>query len=217
MAACPLCGGGKARRQCPALDRTICPTCCGTKREVDIRCPDTCGWLHTARAHPHAALQRQQDRDAAVVVPLVRGLDDDAYAVLMACLQAAMAHKRDAEPRPLDEDLQQAAAALASTADTAMRGVLYEHQPASPVAARLGRAMSEPLAAAAEAGMPKLDHATATAMRRLVDVMTAFRRAAPETPDAFLACLERVLKPQLADATTGRPIASPVESLVVVP
>ena len=39
---------------------------------------------------------------------------------------------RRLDPAPLDADLQLAAAALAATAETAMRGVLYEHQPETP-------------------------------------------------------------------------------------
>jgi hypothetical protein len=206
MAACAVCGGGKAKRHCPALDRTICPTCCGTRRLVEIRCPDTCGWLQSARAHPHAALQRQQEQDAALAVPLVRGLDDTAYGVLMACLQAALAFKGHAAPPPLDDDLQQAAAALGATAETAMRGVLYEHQPESPVAARLARAMSTPLAEAAQNGARALEQATATAMRRLEGALQSFRRSQPRAGDAFFEFLARVLEPRLADAQSGRPL-----------
>ena len=213
MAACPVCGGGKAKRQCPALDKVICATCCGTKRQVEIRCPDSCGWLRSARAHPHAALQRQQEQDAAWVVPLIRGLDDGAYAVLMGCLQAAVSFGERADPRPLDGDLQQAAGALAATAETAMRGVLYEHQPASPVAARLARAMSAPLAEAAEAGMPRVDQATVSAMRRLEESVAAFRRSAPASDD-FFQFLARVLKPQFADARTGGPLDPGADPLV---
>lgn len=209
MAACPLCGGGKARRSCPALDQVICATCCGTKRQVEIRCPESCPWLQAARAHPHAAQQRQQEQDSALVVPLIRELSDESYAVLMACLQAAVAARRDAVPRPLDEDLQQAAAALAATAETALRGVLYEHQPDSPVANRLARAMSAPLAEATQAGAPPLERPTIEALRRLEGVLKAYRRAGPPAPDAFFDFLERVLKPRVADAATGRPITGP--------
>lgn len=207
MAACPLCGGAKAKRQCPALDRLICPTCCGTKRQVEIRCPADCGWLKAARAHPHAALQRQQHHDSALIIQLISGLDDEAYAVLMACLPAALSFRTGADPPPLDHDLEAAAAALAATAETAARGVLYEHRPDSMVAARLARAMSAPLAGAAQDGLPRLDTATVVAMRRLAASVKAFERTAPESPHAYLDFLDRVLKPQLADATTGRAIA----------
>jgi hypothetical protein len=213
MAACPACGGSKAKRHCPALGKVICATCCGTKRQVEIRCPDSCGWLQSARAHPHAALQRQQEQDSALVVPLIRGLDDGTYTVLMVCLQAAASFRTQADPSPLDDDLQQAAGALAATAETAIRGVLYEHQPASPVAARLARAMSVPLAEAAQAGMPRLDQATVTAMRRLEEAIGAFRRSATAS-DAFFQFLARVLKPRLADAQTGQALGPGADPLL---
>lgn len=206
--ACPLCGGGKAKRLCPALDQVICATCCGTKRQVEIRCPSSCGWLQSARAHPHAAQQRQQEKDAALVVPLLRGLDDGAYRVLVACLQAAVNHRLAAEPVPRDEDLQSAAAALAATAETSLRGVLYEHQPESLVAARLARAMSAPLAEAAGRGAQGLERATASAMRRVEEVVKAFRKAGTDGPAAFFDFLGRVLAPRIADASTGQPLAA---------
>ena len=125
---------------------------------------------------------------------------------LMACLPAAVTFRNEADPPPLDSDLQAAAAALAATAETAIRGVLYEHQPDTPVAARLVRAMSAPLAEASEAGVPRLDASTAAAMRRVEEAVKDFRRRGDPAPDAYLAFLGRVLKPRLADASTGQPL-----------
>jgi hypothetical protein len=132
------------------------------------------------------------------------------------------------DPPPLDTDLQQAAAALAATAETAMRGVLYEHPAESPVAARLARAMSAPLAEAAEAGVKRLDASTATAMRRVEEAVKEFRRAGEGAPDAYFAFLSRVLKPRLSDAQTGQvlepgddPLLSPLgaadEPRIIIP
>ncbi|MGV3519400.1 hypothetical protein [Luteitalea sp.] len=179
---------------------------------MEIRCPADCGWLKAARAHPPAVQQRQQEHDANLVVPLIRGLDDGGYAVLMACLPAAVAFRNAADPPPLDSDLQAAAAALAATAETAIRGVLYEHQPDTPIAARLLRAMSAPLAEASEAGVPRLDASTAAAMRRVEDAVKDFRRQGHPAPDAYLAFLGRVLRPRLADASTGLELASEIQA-----
>jgi hypothetical protein len=139
-------------------------------------------------------------------VQLISDLNDEAYAVLMACLAAAMEFSTGAAPPPHDDDLGEAAAALAATAETATRGVLYEHQPESAVAARLARAMSAPLANAAQTGVARLDTATVTAMRRLATSVRAFRRTRAEAPDAYFSFLGRVLKPQLADAGTGQAV-----------
>lgn len=214
MPACPLCARSKAKRHCPALDRVICPTCCGTKRLVDIRCPPDCGWLRSARAHPHAAQQRQQEGDANLILTLISDLDDEVYGVLVTCLQAALRHRLEATPAPLDADLEAAAAALGATAETAARGVLYEHQPDSPVAARLSRAMSAPLADAAEAGVPRLDIATASAMRRLEQSVKAFRKQPGLGTDAFFGFLGRALTPRLADAETGQDIGADADPVL---
>jgi hypothetical protein len=132
----------------------------------------------------------------------------------MACLPAAVTFRNEADPPPLDSDLQAAAAALAATAETAIRGVLYEHQPDTPVAARLARAMSAPLAEAAEAGVPRLDASTAAAMRRVEEAVKEFRRVDDSAPDAYLAFLGRVLKPRLSDAQTGQPLATAGDPLL---
>jgi len=42
---CPLCGTRKPRRFCPAKSAQICSICCATKREVEIDCPVSCGYL----------------------------------------------------------------------------------------------------------------------------------------------------------------------------
>lgn len=39
---CALCGARIGDRACPALDRRICSTCCGTHRGRGVRCPASC-------------------------------------------------------------------------------------------------------------------------------------------------------------------------------
>ena len=45
------------------------------------------------------------------------------------------------------------------------------------------------------------------AMRRVEEAVKEFRRSGQTTPDAYFAFLARVLKPRLADAQTGQPLA----------
>ena len=204
MAACATCGGGKAKRACPALQRAICPTCCGTRRLVEIRCPSDCSWLRASRAHPAAVTQRQRERDGVWIYGLIRDLSDDEYLALVAMAQAALAHRATAVPQPYDEDLAGAAEAVAATAETAIKGLLYEHQPESVVAARLARAISAALSEPAEGAPPPA--VTAAAARRLAHHVRDVRRQSPEPADSlYLAFLERALTPELADAATGQP------------
>ena len=70
---CPLCSTRPAKRRCPALHQDICAVCCGTKRLVEIRCPDDCAYLASARRHPAATVQRQHELDVALLLPAMAG------------------------------------------------------------------------------------------------------------------------------------------------
>ena len=45
MSKCELCNEKKGRRNCPAIEKTICPSCCAVKRKKEIDCPDDCEYL----------------------------------------------------------------------------------------------------------------------------------------------------------------------------
>lgn len=48
MAKCAHCGGGKAKRPCPALGANICSRCCGQQQRKAIDCPSGCSFLRGA-------------------------------------------------------------------------------------------------------------------------------------------------------------------------
>ena len=45
MAKCLACKERKGNRFCPAVNGTICSLCCGSKRQKEIRCVDSCDYL----------------------------------------------------------------------------------------------------------------------------------------------------------------------------
>lgn len=134
---CPLCSARKARRSCPALGQAICAVCCGTKRLVEIRCPADCGYLASARDHPPAATVRQQERDLSLLVQLTRDLNERQSQLLVALTTFLASYRPDDLQSLIDEDVADAAGALAATFETASRGVIYDHRPASLPAGRL--------------------------------------------------------------------------------
>ena len=135
---CPVCGHRRARRACPALGRQICPVCCGTKRLVEIRCPDGCGYLSTARQHPPAAVQRQHDRDLQALAPTLAGLTETQQQIGLLLLGVVSASGgAETLDRTNDADVADAVAALAGTYETAAKGVIYEHRAPSLPAQRL--------------------------------------------------------------------------------
>jgi hypothetical protein len=59
MAKCAGCGERKGNRLCPGLNASICSLCCGTKREKEISCLESCSHLKSGKDHQ---LEREIDR-----------------------------------------------------------------------------------------------------------------------------------------------------------
>ena len=175
---CPLCNHRKAKRACPALNRQICAVCCGTKRLVEINCPSDCGYLSSARSHPPAVVQRQQEMDRAMLLPLLQGLSE-RQARLFLMLAALMSkHQSEGLQKLVDDDIAQATGALASTLETAGRGIVYEHRPASVAASRLMTELKTMVDEVVKNAGSALERDAAIALRRIehaAKMMTAVR------------------------------------------
>lgn len=199
---CPLCGRNKARRACPALGHDICTVCCGTKRLVEIRCPETCVYLSAARQHPPAVEQRQQARDTAVLIPVLRELSNGQQQLLF--LLFGLARRESSDPlQPLrDEDVADAAAALASTYETAARGVIYEHQPQSLPAQRFMAAVRDVFdQVSKEAGRIFANQDAPRALRALEHAARTSGHALRDPrPTAFLELAARVIAPMATES-----------------
>lgn len=223
MMVCPVCNQRKAKRTCPALGKQICTVCCGTKRVVEITCPADCGYLASARTHPPAVVQRQQEMDRAMLLPLLQGLSErQARAFLM--LGAVVArHQGEMLQNLVDEDIAEASAALASTYETAARGIVYEHQPASRAAARLMSELKALVGEVAKTAGGVIERDAALALHRIehgAKMMTTVRPAANE----FQQLLNRVLSPppgaqggsgEVSSGSSRTPPDEPASSLII--
>jgi hypothetical protein len=164
---CPLCQRGKARRQCPALGREICAVCCGTKRQIEIACPSDCPYLASAREHPPAAALRREQDDLAAVGRLTRDLNERQSKLCFFILMFLNRYEPPDLHPLLDDDIASAASALAGTAETAARGVIYEHRPATASASRLAGALNGVLAEARASGGTPFERDAAIVLRRV--------------------------------------------------
>jgi hypothetical protein len=123
---CPLCLKRKGRRACPAKGAAICPHCCGTKRRVEIDCPEDCVYLEGGHAGGWEGRETEKRRDARRVVPFVADLDEPQGRLYYAAL-LGITGLRARHPHLDDRLLAQAVTALRKTVDTRSRGILYEH------------------------------------------------------------------------------------------
>jgi hypothetical protein len=191
---CPLCRQRKARRLCPATGEQICSICCGTKRLVEIHCPPNCVYLTTAREHPPAAVARQHSLDLQAIVRIARGLND-SQSRLLFLVDSFLAGYNDGELDELiDDDVVEAAGAVAATLETAARGVIYEHRPASLPAQRLAGALRKVLTKAGGPGGSAFERDASVVMRRIEDASRRARASEPGNRRAFLEFLSRVAR-----------------------
>jgi hypothetical protein len=192
---CPSCGERPAKRACPALAKHICAVCCGAKRLVEIACPATCAYLASARTHPPAVERRQQERDARLVAPIVEGLSDDQEDLFWLFLTYVDQHRVDGFLSARDPDVVDAAVSLAATLETADRGVIYEHRPASLSAQRLMSGLGGLVREAARQKPPRqVDRDAIVALRRLARAGEAARKELPSGETVFIELIGRVVR-----------------------
>jgi len=214
--SCPVCQKRKPRRACPARGADICTVCCGTKRLVEIRCPPDCRYLATARVHPAAVVRRQQEQDLRVFLPTVHDLSDEQAHLLWFILSRIRAFRPEGILSLTDDEVAESAATLASTFETATRGLIYEHRPASLAAQRLSAAIKEALGALAEARRPGFERDAAVVLRRIERGAFDARKQFGGDVTAYLGLVERMARPSEEAPGTGQPSAGePASGLIL--
>jgi hypothetical protein len=200
--ACPSCGQRKGRRDCPALGQPICTVCCGTKRLAEIDCPSDCGYLTVSRAHPAAAVKKQQEIDVALILPTIRQLTERQHQLFFLFHTLVARHKPEGFSRLIDSDVAEAAATVAATLETAARGLIYEHTAQSVPAQRLATEMRTMLEEMRKAGASVFDREAAIVLRAIEQGARETAKAASRI-SALGAGGEGVLRP--GSTGTGDP------------
>ena len=176
----------------------ICAVCCGTKRLVEINCPSDCPHLAASREHPAAVVRRQQEMDVAALLPSMAGLTERQHQLFFLFQSVIAKSKPDGLARLTDEDVAEAASACAATIETAARGVLYEHTPATRPAQQLAGELRALLAQVREHGATVYDREAAIALRAIERGARSLGQ--PNEPAAYLTLMGRLLQVNQAAA-----------------
>ncbi len=165
-------------------------------------------------------MQRRQERDVSFILPVVSELTDTQYRLVLLFQSATVKHADGALPTLRDEDIAEAAAAAASTLETARKGIIYEHQAASVPAQRLtselGRVVAE-LSAQAGSQQARLERDAAVALRRLEQgARTAAKALEGDEPPVYLNLLTRMLKDHAA-SPQSESATPPGGGLIITP
>ncbi len=211
---CPLCGTRRAKRGCPALDKQICAVCCGTKRLVQIRCPSDCAWLATAREHPPATVVRQRQQDVGILSRILRDLSERQSQLLFLITTFLATYQPTELHAPIDDDVVEAISSLAATFETASRGLIYDHRPASVLAERLATSLRPVLEEAGRGAGSSFERDAAVVLRRLEEAVRDVRTFDQTNRQAFLELLRRVMAPSPEDPSVDE---TPDRSRLIVP
>jgi hypothetical protein len=136
---------------------------------------------------------RQQQRDVGL---LVQGMRDfsERQSQLFFLVATFLTRYEPPELQAIgDEDVVEAAMALAGTFETASRGVIYDHRPASLPADRLAAALKPEIAEAAQGAGSSFERDAAVVLRRIAESAANARGATGHARRPFLDLLGRVI------------------------
>lgn len=177
--------------------------CCATKRVTEIDCPPYCVHLVSTRNHPAAAVKRQQEADVAVLMPSIRELTERQYQLFFLFHNVIAQTPPEGLTRVTDADVAQAAASLASTLETAARGIIFEQPPQSPTARKLADAFKTLMEHVREQGATLFDREAAITLRAIEQGAATVGRSQGAGETAYLDLMARLL--QVKQAQPERP------------
>ncbi len=122
----------------------------------------------------------------------MRDFNEEQSRLFIGLSRSVLEHRpMDLQPL-IDDDVADAAAALAATLETSSRGVLYEHRPAAAPAVRLAGAL-RPLVMEACRSSSRSEREAAVVLRRIEQSVRETQAEHPGAPRAYLDRLKRVL------------------------
>jgi hypothetical protein len=139
-------------------------------------------------------VRKQQEVDVAALLPSMAGLTERQHQLFFLFQSVIARSQPEGLARLTDEDVAEAANACAATIETAAKGVLYEHMPATLPAQKLTGEFRALLAEIRELGATVYDREAAIALRAIERGARTLTRAGE--PTFYLALMGRLLQVQ---------------------
>jgi hypothetical protein len=151
--------------------------------------------------------------DRSMLVPLLEGLSERQARVFLMLASVTARHQGEVLQKLVDEDIAQAAGALAATLETSSRGILYDHQPSSLAAARLMGELKALIEDVSKNAGSAIERDAAIALRRIEHAAKMMVTVRPNANE-LQQLLNRVLAPSdgRQQAETS---AAPASSLIL--
>lgn len=168
----------------------------------------------SAREHPAAAVKRQQERDATLLLPAIQHLTERQHQLFFFFQTVVARYKPEGFTRLVDNDVAEAAGALAATLETSARGVIYEHTAPSLPAQRLVADFKALLDQIRQHGGRVHERETAMVLRAIENGVRAVQ-ATGEGDQAYLALINRLLQSSRGASAPEEAPPKPTSSLIL--
>ncbi len=136
---------------------------------------------------------RQQQRDIGLLLQFMRDFGERQSQLFFLIATFLVKYEPADLQSLIDADVAEAAEAVAATLETAARGVIYEHRPASLPAARLASALKLVLAEAGKGAGSAFDRDAAVVLRRIEEAVRELRGLDPSNQRACVDLLSRIV------------------------
>lgn len=145
--------------------------------------------------------RRRHDDDLRQLMQGAGRLSEGQLQLLFLMHSYFLRPEPEGQPRIVDADVADAAGALAATFETASRGLVFEHQGATPVGRRIAGELRDILVQAGRGGGSRFE-------AEVADVLRAIERGAAQTgahPRAYLELVARILGDTAGPALPDQP------------
>jgi len=140
MALCHICNKRPGKRRCPAVSSNICAICCARDRMIELACPDTCGYLISAREHAKSREGEIISRQFAEMG--IKFNPNRTHMTLgIAVDEAIIAVQRESYTDLDDAEILAAIENAIKNMETAGTGLIYEHKDSSKRVQELSQGM----------------------------------------------------------------------------
>jgi len=161
---------------------------------VEIDCPHDCVFLETAHRHPAAVVKRQIDQDVGMLMASLGQITERQLQLFFILQTMVLRYKPAGLTSLTDADVALAAAALATTLESASKGVIFDESTSSPVAEGLRRELRPIVEEITKSGGSRAEREVAALLRGIE--RGARHEGAPpgESSTSYLELLTRVLR-----------------------
>lgn len=208
---CPLCQKRPTKRACPAKGAEICAVCCATKRLVEISCPSDCRYLETSQRHPAAVVKRQIDHDLSRLMATVGRLTEQQLQLFFVLQSLVLSYKPEGLVRVTDSDVALATGALATSLESASKGVIFEDSTSSVPAEGLRKSMKPVIEEVTKGGGSRAEREVAIILRAIERGARHDGGFIPDGETSYLELVGRVFQQR------PQPPTPPDKPLIVTP